>query len=498
MADLPGDGSGQPVETTTEAVALGAIVQWSADQPLWQRDALRRLCDKEELDESDLRALLALCKEPSSVAAPLDTTHVSDPAAASATVVVKAIREVRHVNALAGDQVLSFGKKGLTVIYGDNGSGKSGYARILKQACRARGARNEKILPNIYSNTSGPATARIEFLADQQNCAENWQHGNAADALLSSVSIFDSKSANVHVEGQNDLAYTPFPLKLLSSLAQACQTIKDRLNSEITAIEAQTPSSLTKPSVKAHTAVGQLLGGLSANTKPTDVEKLATLSAAEVARFAALKVDLAADPARQARQLQQLKVRLDADIDRLESLVAATSDENVSKLRIALAEYETATAAAHTASTTLFAGDPLPEIGSAVWRALWEAARGYSDKVAYPGVSFPNTISDARCVLCQQKLEPAAADRLSRFAGFVKNESKRREDLAWATYKAAHDAIAATGISAAVSRALINLIRGELGADDLAERLQRGLTLQRWRHRTILRLQRSHMDTILA
>lgn len=32
--------------------------------------------------------------------------------------------------------------------------------------------------------------------------------------------MFDSRCANVHVDDTNDVAYTPFPLKLLGALAQ--------------------------------------------------------------------------------------------------------------------------------------------------------------------------------------------------------------------------------------------------------------------------------------
>ena len=49
------------------------------------------------------------------------------------------------MNALAENQTLKFAA-GLTVVYGDNGAGKTGYIRILKQACRARG--REQILGN--------------------------------------------------------------------------------------------------------------------------------------------------------------------------------------------------------------------------------------------------------------------------------------------------------------------------------------------------------------
>ena len=54
----------------------------------------------------------------------------------------------KGVNALAEDQTLKFAP-GLTIVYGDNGAGKTGYIRILKQACRARG--QEEILGNVVS-----------------------------------------------------------------------------------------------------------------------------------------------------------------------------------------------------------------------------------------------------------------------------------------------------------------------------------------------------------
>ena len=50
------------------------------------------------------------------------------------------------MNALKEGERLTFGKTGLTVVYGDNGSGKSGYARILKKVCRARTPKGDMIL----------------------------------------------------------------------------------------------------------------------------------------------------------------------------------------------------------------------------------------------------------------------------------------------------------------------------------------------------------------
>ena len=58
---------------------------------------------------------------------------------AEAPVSLVNLRHETGVNALAPGQELDFGgPTGLTVIYGDNGSGKSGYSKILKRACRSR------------------------------------------------------------------------------------------------------------------------------------------------------------------------------------------------------------------------------------------------------------------------------------------------------------------------------------------------------------------------
>jgi energy-coupling factor transporter ATP-binding protein EcfA2 len=68
----------------------------------------------------------------------LDKSHLLIEASAEQAVSLTKMTEITGVNALVSDQELSFGAKGITIIYGDNGSGKSGYCRVLKHACRSR------------------------------------------------------------------------------------------------------------------------------------------------------------------------------------------------------------------------------------------------------------------------------------------------------------------------------------------------------------------------
>jgi hypothetical protein len=194
---------------TSEAQALAAIVSWSAECPAWQRDALRRLCEADKLYTEDVEALLAICKGASD-GVPLTASHVRDPAAGLAAVTLRQLHSVQHVNALVANERLTFDKVGVTVVYGDNGSGKSGYARVLKKICRARSAtKDESIHPNIYDANPGIPTASIDFSINGQNKSAAWTLGQPSDPVLSGVSVFDSRTANVHVDQTNDVAYTP-------------------------------------------------------------------------------------------------------------------------------------------------------------------------------------------------------------------------------------------------------------------------------------------------
>ena len=161
---------------TTEAPAFADILAWSQDRPLWQRDALRRLTETEELTDEDIDELTTLCKDSTLPAAPLSADHIRAPEAGLPPAQLRAIRDVLNVNALAEGQRLNFLTGGVTIVYGDNSSGKSGYVRVLKRACRARGP-DEHILKNIYTAPAGPQQAEIDFTAGSQDQSERWTDG---------------------------------------------------------------------------------------------------------------------------------------------------------------------------------------------------------------------------------------------------------------------------------------------------------------------------------
>ncbi len=176
----------------------------------------------------------------------------------------------------------------------------------------------------------------------------------------------------------------------------------------------------------------------------------------------------------------------------------AITDENIASLRGLHETHATARAAAALVSSDLFSNEPLPQVGSDIWRSLWESARLYSNEQAYPDREFPATDEDARCVLCHQELTPEAADRMGRFESFVLDESKKREDEALKAYKDARAAMLATRISMHDMQTMVSLIRDGLADSELADTFRRSVVMNVWRLRAIIRSIGIENATIIA
>src|SRR2546423_13837773 len=108
------------------------------------------------------------------------------------------------MNALAEDQALKLAPN-LTLVYGDNAAGKTGYIRILKSACRARG--QEKILGNVISGAAplAPVVA-IKYKLGAETDAREWA-GQGEDDFISHVSVFDMQCAAVYLTEKTDVAF---------------------------------------------------------------------------------------------------------------------------------------------------------------------------------------------------------------------------------------------------------------------------------------------------
>jgi hypothetical protein len=418
--------------------ALEIILEWSSGRPAWQRDALRRIVQAQKLTETDIIELVALCKrgrtekplaadpEPN----PLEANHLPANPGAGASVALTAVKDVSAVNNLAPGQILSFAPVGIAGVYGDNGAGKSGYARILKRACRAR--HSEAILPNVYdepATTSASATLCYSIGGVEQ-APDAWTDTGHSEpqphSVLSAISVFDGDCAAVHLKGKNEVAFRPFGLDIPDELGNACKQVKAQLDAEKKQLEAIRNAVFTAPPWSAATAVGRALTKLTHATNLAVIEGLATLTDQEQARLNRLTEDLSKNPATAAAE-QKLKAdRIKRLADTLAVIAARTADDALTNLLTLHGDAAAKRAAARLAAQGLFGTDSLPDVGGEVWRTLWDAARRYSTEVAYPAAPFPPLRPEMLCVLCHQPLSIEAIQRMKRFETFIKDDTEHQ------------------------------------------------------------------------
>ena len=462
-----------PASPMSEAAAFLDILHWSTGRPNWQRDALRRLIlNDASLTELDVDELYAVCIDDTAAFQPLEAKHIAPGSVEGEPIRLLSIKNPVGINALASDQNLKFAPAGLTVVYGDNGSGKSGYVRVLKHACRSRDSKIA-ILPDINEPKDTPQSAKVGYQRGATAAELDWSPEVADHPHLPSVSIFDAKSANTHLAGEHDVAYTPYPMAVLRALADTCDLLKMKIDLEIRTLKSQRPEAIRSPSLDPNTAAGAFLANLSEKTKPAELEQLTALSEDELRRRTALQADLAGDPKRVVAGLASLRSRLAAQADSLKRLLDATNEAAFTSIAELRAERDSKVALAKAASDELFAASPLPEIGGDLWRALWEAARAYSDQEANTSKSFPEAEPDLDlCVLCQQPLGEPAANRWVTFESFIKGTTKSDEASAVAAYDSSIKAASEKQMKLSSIISLCTLVHDELSDIALADELR--------------------------
>ncbi|MGH6868192.1 MAG: hypothetical protein ACREDA_04825, partial [Methylocella sp.] len=134
-----------------------------------------------------------------------------------------------------------------------------------------------------------------------------------------------------------------------------------------------------------------------------DVETATVWSQKDGERLKELSA-LVTDPEKRALEFNQLHARLNVVRGIVARTVPHLLDESIKALRQKKAEVKATRDAVELAAKRAFTDEPLPGVGAPAWRALYEAARGYSAKEAYKGQAFPVVTDEARCVFCHQVL----------------------------------------------------------------------------------------------
>lgn len=411
---------------------ISEIADWVQGQPDWMSDAVRRIFNQESLSEDDISDLASLLKTKFGFADPkervpqlLDGNQLPAEVNDASPVSLTTIRSPKNLNAIGADGI-TFEPDGLTIIYGYNGAGKSGYVRALKKACRARNTEN--IYPNVFALeiTSAPAQANFEWIVGDRTEAEDWiDDGRPSPQPLSRIAVFDSHCARVFVDDQAEVSFIPYGLDVLRELAVGLQRVQKSLE-----VESQNGrfDSRRLAQLQSETVVGKLIAALDHKTDPNLVQKLANLSPEEdQERQILVKLLRDEDPVKQATVIRRFTARLQALEAELTALEEPLSDEFIGTLKIVFEQLVAAETASKMASAALQdEGKALTGTGTEPWEVMVKSAMTFMSEMVYPEYEFPGPKDEAKCVLCQQPLTKEAEERLKIFVKFLEADAQKQ------------------------------------------------------------------------
>jgi energy-coupling factor transporter ATP-binding protein EcfA2 len=395
---------------------------WLGDRHKWLQTAARQMVDtKAHPTDAEISNLVALCKGEAGAPGEYSFSTVVAGSFVQASLGpnlrINGLQNVRGVNKIKEGAELSFGGQALTVVYGANGSGKTGFARVLKQACGSR--MREEIHPNVFNQASPQCAATISITVDAKKRDVEWSLASGPLQELRHVHVFDSKVAANYLESHNEAHYAPSRMRFVSALIRCCDRVAERLSLEKQTLIKTLPQI---PFEFAQTKAARWLTILRATTSQTSIEQACEYSKAlddqRIASEMALgQKDIAArliTLARERANVSRIAVTVESHKQRL-------SDQALQTLFAARLESVKKRTIASESAAIAFANAPLQGVGQDTWVALWEQARKFSESHAYVNQTFPNLSDGARCVLCQQLLDNEARSRIGHFEAFATN-----------------------------------------------------------------------------
>ncbi len=407
--------------STIETVPVVAddFETWLNGRPKWLQTAARMIIDsKRQLNPDEVRTLARLCK--------LEAKDEADPGFLTVTpgtlsqvanrplLRIEEILDVHGLNAIKAGAHLPFGKSNLSVIYGQNGTGKSGFARLLKEICGSRS--KDEIRSNVFDPTPTPCRAHFKVSIDSKPADVHWDVPSGPHKALRHAQVFDSKAAQQYMT-RTEACYEPSRMKFVSALIVTADAVSAELSREKALLSKALPAI---PETLGHTAEAKWLQGLKSATTNASIDKeclYTDLLDRERVENEALLAEK--DIAGRLLTITKEKTALKNIETAMSALQLGLSDVAAGELENLKNSAVKARNTSEEAAAAIFGKAELEGVGSATWQQMWEHARAYSNGAAYAENSFPNVSADSRCVLCHQSLDEEAKVRLGGFEKFV-------------------------------------------------------------------------------
>jgi len=408
--------------------AVESIVKWAADKPTWWQLAIKITLQGGTLSRDNIKLLFDVAqseyglipKHPNynTFTSPID---IAGFASEEYPVRLKMLSNVEGVAALAEQQNLAFKTDGLTIVYGDNGAGKSSYTSILKHACLTRGTL-KPISSNVFTSSNKTPQALITVQAKGSNQEILWSSVSKSNNDAKSIRVFDTSSAHHYLSNEDSLGYKPVGISLLTELTKAAESIKNIIDEDIMGNNGFISIPPRSPLSSASIFVNQL----SALSTEQEID-IHCATQDEIDSIEIRKTELATYKAQSPAQIKTSLLRQKQIISPLVNFftlpIELLSTRNFDLLKGLEIDYNSKQAFVDKLRLQTLSDLPFTNICNTEWNQLWTAAKVFIQK-ENKDLKFPPVANDS-CPLCLQHIGIDTADKLQEFESFIQNNAAK-------------------------------------------------------------------------
>lgn len=390
------------------------LAAWANDQDEWVRRIVRRVLGTgRPLTDADIDDALDLFRQEKG----LDdrTLPAEGPLAvelaeedAELPLAITKLSEVTGVNAIVPGSVIE-PHAGMTVLFGENGTGKTGYSRVFKSLAGSRTA--DVVLGNVGAVSEEPQSARIDYKLGDEELAFTW-NGEMGQTPFTRMSIFDSPSVNFHVDDDLEYVYVPSVLALYNHVISAVQAVKTRVEASIKDLSTGATALLSR--FPRESTVYPLIETLGASTDLADLRKRSDGADDVDSRVEVLRRAVAALESNTLQAQISERQRLRSGLRQAHAAASGVATLDAATLNRALTGRDELRKDYARFRSELFAVADLPAAPDESWENFITSGDQYRRHLDGLEVHDPG-----RCLYCRQPLLGPAQELISKYGEYL-------------------------------------------------------------------------------
>jgi energy-coupling factor transporter ATP-binding protein EcfA2 len=331
------------------------------------------------------------------------------------------LENVEGVNALAENQMIEFSPN-LTIIYGANGSGKSGYVRLLKNVFYSKAP--EEIVPNIHVEKGRkPVNGKFVFRSNNTDIPLTYTEKNGV--AFRQFAVFDGKGLLKQLAEKNEFEFRPAGLDFFANFTKVINEVEEKLNFDVlTKKNGNTANDLSEL-FEGDSAIKNLVQNLSASTKNDDLRKHTPFTEGDKTKKTQIQKEYdelllaSKDKGKKAAELENIKRLLNESKQTIENVNICFSNETLDQVNKAITDCIEKEAIAKTEGIESFKTAKIEGIGTLEWKNFVISAETFAKKQKTENGIYPE--SGDYCLLCHQPLSEDAERLIANYWAFIKS-----------------------------------------------------------------------------